>query len=127
MSFVVKLNPDPDYFLTLLETPNDNKCDISASYGVVGEQAIEVIKATAKAQKEQSEANAAQVGIKEEGVKKIPSSEKRPAVPEWIKKNADWYGKGQITENDFVQGLEWMINNGIIRIESVAIKEEGVK
>ena len=107
---------------------NCDGCNINeGTYGAVGEQAIEVIKATAKAQKEQSEANAAQVGIKEEGVKKIPSSEKRPAVPNWIKNNAEWFSQGVISEYDFVEGLEWMVNNGIIRIESVAIKEEGVK
>ncbi len=69
------------------------------------------------------------ISIKEEGVNKTSegssneevwnqpaSSKERPAVPEWVKKNADWYGNGQITENDFVQGLEWMINNGVIRM-----------
>lgn len=69
------------------------------------------------------------ISIKEEGVNKTSEgssneevwnqpalSKERPPVPEWIKKNADWYGNGQITENDFVQGLEWMINNGVIRM-----------
>ncbi|MEX0656341.1 MAG: hypothetical protein WD154_02200 [Nitrosopumilaceae archaeon] len=103
-------------------------CNINeGTYGAVGEQGIDVIKATTKAQREQSEANAAQVGIKEEGIKKIPSSEKRPAVPNWIKNIAEWFSQGVISEDDFVKGLEWMINNGIIRIESVGIKEEGVK
>ena len=62
----------------------------------------------------------AEIAIKEEGVKRIPSSEKRPAVPDWIKKNAKWFSEGMISEDDFVKGLEWMINNGIIRAEHAA-------
>jgi hypothetical protein len=55
------------------------------------------------------------------------STQPRPKVPVWIKNNAEWFSQGVISEDDFVKGLEWMVNNGIIRVESVGIKEEGVK
>ena len=43
----------------------------------------------------------------------------KPKVPNWIMKNAGWYAEGLITEDDFVVGLEWMINNGVIQIDSI--------
>lgn len=59
--------------------------------------------------------------------KDIRSTEPRPAVPEWIKNNAKWWSEGLITEEEFVSGIEWLINNGIIRIVSIGIGEEGVQ
>ena len=51
----------------------------------------------------------------------------KPKVPEWVRNNAGWYAEGLIPESDFVTGLEWMINNGIIQIAApVGIGEEGV-
>ena len=40
-------------------------------------------------------------------------------VPPWVRNNAGWYAEGLITEEDFVVGLKWMINNGVIQIDSI--------
>ena len=107
---------------------NCDGCNINeGTYGVVGEQAIEVIKATTKAKKESSNEDAAAqregyIGGKG-GEGKIESgdmTQPRPKVPGWIKNNAEWFAQGVISEDDFVKGLEWMINNGIIRAEHAA-------
>ena len=45
-------------------------------------------------------------------------------VPPWVRYNAGWYAEGLITEVEFVKGLEWMINNGVIEIQNL---EEIVK
>ena len=45
-------------------------------------------------------------------------------VPPWVRYNAGWYAEGLITEVEFVKGLEWMINNGVIEIQN---QEEIVK
>ena len=37
-------------------------------------------------------------------------------VPEWIKNTAGWWSEGVITEGDFVSGIKWLVENGIIRI-----------
>ena len=37
-------------------------------------------------------------------------------IPSWIKNNAGWWADGQIDDNSFVQGLQYMINNDIIII-----------
>jgi len=38
------------------------------------------------------------------------------AVPEWVKNNAIWWSEGKIGDNDFVSGLQFLIKEGIIRI-----------
>jgi hypothetical protein len=37
-----------------------------------------------------------------------------PAIPAWIKTNAGWWASGQISDGDFVKGIQWLISNGII-------------
>jgi hypothetical protein len=38
-------------------------------------------------------------------------------IPTWIKKNAAWWSKGTITDSDFLRGIEYLVQNGIIKIE----------
>ena len=37
-------------------------------------------------------------------------------VPDWIKNNAKWWSEGQITDDDFVKGIQYLVENGIIRV-----------
>ncbi len=37
-------------------------------------------------------------------------------VPEWIRTNAEWWSKDKISNNDFVKGIEYLINNGVIKV-----------
>ena len=37
-------------------------------------------------------------------------------VPEWIKNNADWWAQGLITDDDFVKGIQFLVEQGIIQI-----------
>jgi len=43
-------------------------------------------------------------------------SPESPEIPTWIKNNAGWWADDQIDDKTFVQGLEFLIQNGIIRI-----------
>ena len=45
-------------------------------------------------------------------------------VPDWIKKNAGWWAKDQITDYDFVKGIEFMIQEGIIKIKKIQADTE---
>jgi len=38
------------------------------------------------------------------------------AIPSWIKNNAGWWADGLIGENDFVNGIKWLVEKGIIRV-----------
>ncbi|MEM3007419.1 MAG: peptidase, partial [Candidatus Nitrosotenuis sp.] len=42
----------------------------------------------------------------------VPSYE----IPSWIKNNAGWWAEGSITDNDFVQGIQYLIQKGIIKV-----------
>ena len=45
-------------------------------------------------------------------------------VPNWIKNNAGWWADGQIDDNSFVSGLQWLISNGIIQVEVKTIPNQ---
>ena len=40
------------------------------------------------------------------------------SVPEWVKNNALWYGQGDISETEFLNAIKFLIDNGIIVIDS---------
>ena len=37
-------------------------------------------------------------------------------IPEWVKNNASWWSERQISQSEFVNGLEFLINEGVIYI-----------
>ena len=39
-------------------------------------------------------------------------------IPDWIKNNAGWWADGQIGDSDFVQGIQFLIKEGIITVTS---------
>jgi len=39
-------------------------------------------------------------------------------VPDWVKNNAQWWSEGQISDNDFATGLEFLIKENIIDVPS---------
>mgnify|MGYP003301033948 FL=1 len=41
---------------------------------------------------------------------------KKSGVPTWIKNNAGWWAEGQIDDNSFVQGIEYLVKVGIIQV-----------
>ena len=38
------------------------------------------------------------------------------SIPSWIKNNAGWWSKDQIGDSDFVLGIQFLINEGIMRV-----------
>ncbi len=52
------------------------------------------------------------------GVPKSPpvTTPKSLVIPDWIKNNAGWWSSGQIDDNSFVQGIQWLIKEGIMKI-----------
>jgi hypothetical protein len=47
----------------------------------------------------------------------IQESEILYKIPSWIKTNAGWWASGQIDDNSFIQGIQFLIKNGIIQIK----------
>jgi len=45
----------------------------------------------------------------------VPNSSAQDAqIPSWVKNVAGWWGSDIISENEFVTGIEYLINNKII-------------
>ena len=42
------------------------------------------------------------------------------SVPDWIRNNAEWWAIGEISDSTFVSGIEFMLENDIIRISSIS-------
>src|SRR3990167_5148284 len=45
-------------------------------------------------------------------------------IPSWIKKNAGWWADGSIDDNSFVQGIQYLIKEGIMKIPQTAQDSE---
>ncbi len=53
----------------------------------------------------------------------IPSTEQGSAsqdnnIPDWIKNNAGWWADGLIDDNSFVQGIQFLIKEGLMKISN---------
>jgi len=42
--------------------------------------------------------------------------EKKITIPDWIRNNAEWWSQGTINDNDFVAGLQYLIEKDILQI-----------
>tara|TARA_B100000029_G_scaffold319149_1_gene311591 strand:+ start:269 stop:1348 length:1080 start_codon:yes stop_codon:yes gene_type:complete len=49
------------------------------------------------------------------GISLVPFSSAE-SIPEWVKNNASWWAERQISQTEFITGLEFLINEGIIYI-----------
>ena len=45
-------------------------------------------------------------------------------VPAWVKNNAGWWADGTISESEFVQGIQFLIKDGIIIVPSTAVSAD---
>ena len=52
----------------------------------------------------------------ESGVPPVGSTSESYTIPSWIKNNAKWWSEGQIGDPDFVQGIQYMIKEKIMKI-----------
>jgi hypothetical protein len=53
------------------------------------------------------------------GINPTPTNNQPPAeisIPDWVRNNAAWWSNGEITDNDFASGIEFMIKESIIRV-----------
>ena len=48
---------------------------------------------------------------------------KESSVPEWVKNNAGWWADGQIPDSAFIDGIEYLIKDGLIVVSSTQQSE----
>ena len=49
------------------------------------------------------------------------------SVPSWIKNNANWWSENLIDDTDFINGLQYLIEYKIIKIDNKKMKSKGTK
>jgi len=49
----------------------------------------------------------------------ISSAQEDTQIPGWIKNVASWWANGEISENEFLTGIEYLINNNIISVSFI--------
>jgi len=49
------------------------------------------------------------------------------SVPEWVKNNALWYGQGDISESEFLNAIKFLVDNGIIVLDTTSVVSEMIK
>jgi len=37
-------------------------------------------------------------------------------IPYWIKNNAGWWASSQISDDDFVKAIGWLVDHGVIKV-----------
>jgi type VI protein secretion system component Hcp len=45
----------------------------------------------------------------------VDSAEKDPEIPEWVKQNTKWWTTDEISEEQFLESIKWLIKNNIIK------------
>jgi len=65
----------------------------------------------------------------EQGIMKIPLSprgylQNSNQIPQWIKNNAKWWSEGQIDDSEFVKGMQYLVQVGIIHV-SIVQQQQG--
>ena len=43
---------------------------------------------------------------------------KQPSVPTWVKNTVKWWSEGSLTDDDFIKGIQFLVQNKIIKIKS---------
>ncbi len=46
-------------------------------------------------------------------------------IPDWIKNNAEWWATGQIDEDTFIQGIQFLVDEGIITVSGERPEGQG--
>mgnify|MGYP006992516913 FL=1 len=54
----------------------------------------------------------------------ITSFANAEGIPDWVKNNAGWWADGTISESEFIQGIQFLIKDGVIVIPTTTVSEE---
>ena len=46
----------------------------------------------------------------------VDGFEKNRTVPEWIKNNAEWWSQGLISNDEYLDAIQYLIQKGIIQV-----------
>jgi len=55
-----------------------------------------------------------QMELKDE--KRAMGMERDKNVPDWVRNNAGWWADGLISDDDFISGIKYLVEQGIIKV-----------
>ena len=64
------------------------------------------------------------VSSEEKKIVEIITKPPEPKIPQWIRNNAKWWSNEQISTNDFITGIQYLIQRGIIVVPAAQVDEE---
>jgi len=48
--------------------------------------------------------------------KRAMGLDREETIPDWVRNNAGWWADGLISDDDFVSGIKYLVEQGIIRV-----------
>jgi hypothetical protein len=97
------------------------KTDVTFSHTVMLDEEFSEGKFTVKAQYGSSKATVKIISFEihsDDGISLELATSTDANIPDWVKNNAGWWAEGQIDDNSFVQGIQFMIKEGLMKIPS---------
>ena len=94
--------------------------DASFSYNVILNENFLEGKYVVKAQYGNSKATVESISflINSNNFSAMGESSAGAKIPDWIKSNAGWWADGQIDDNSFVEGIQFLIKEGLMTLSS---------
>jgi len=89
--------------------------DASFSHNVVLNEKFHEGKYIVKAQYGNSKATVQSISFLVSSNNFSPTDESSK-IPDWIKSNAGWWADGQIDDNSFVEGIQFLIKEGLMKL-----------
>ena len=95
--------------------------DTSFSYEIVPDEEFSEGKYTVRAQYGTSKVTVEKTSFVIESGSVEASTDQKTTdgpqnIPDWVRNNAAWWAEGSIDDNSFVQGIQYMIKEGLMRI-----------
>ena len=56
-----------------------------------------------------------------------PSASAEGNIPSWVKNTAGWWATDAISEDEFVNAIEFLVNGGIIHVEKSSTLEKNIE
>ena len=60
-------------------------------------------------------------------VSSTPLNIMESSVPDWVKNNANWWSQGQISDAEFMTGIQYLIAQGIVTIPTTQISADSTE
>lgn len=54
----------------------------------------------------------------------INATAEESKIPSWIKNTAKWWAEGQVRDSDFINALQWLMDNGILKTPKTLTLEQ---